>query len=711
MPETPQRRNLAARRLLPMVLWPLACTSCATVAPKPPVADIRPHTTTIHGLTRVDNYHWLRERSSGDVIEYLEAENAYTEAQTRHTKKLQQTLYREMKGRIKETDLSVPAREDEYLYYSRTVKGKQYSIRCRKKGGLDAKEEILLDANQLSKGHDYFRVGVFAVSPDHKLLAYSVDTSGSEAYMLYVKNLDTGELLLDEIPNTYYSIAWGNDNRTIFYTVLNAAKRPFKLFRHTLGTDANDDVLVHHETDERFFVRVGKTMSEKYILLALTSQITSEVRYLDADRTDGPFRDIRPREQGVEYSVEHHGDHFYIVTNDSATNFKLVKTPVASPSKGNWVDVIPHRKDVKIDGIDAFANHLAVYERDNGLRTLRIMDLRDGGEHRVDFPEPVYTYRATGNREFNTDTIRFTYTSLVTPNSVFDYNMTTHQRELKKQTEVLGGYDPSQYSSERIFATASDGTRVPISLVYRKDMQRDGKSPMLLTGYGSYGSSNDPRFSSNVLSLLDRGFVYGIAHIRGGGDLGRPWYEDGKLLQKRNTFTDFIACAHHLIAKGYTSSDRLVITGGSAGGLLMGAVANMRPDLFAGVVARVPFVDVINTMLDASIPLTVIEYEEWGNPNDKTFFDYILSYSPYDNVEAKDYPNLLITAGLNDPRVQYWEPAKWTAKLRTMKTDDNRLLLKTNMGAGHGGASGRYDALKERAFQYAFVLDVVGITK
>ena len=700
-----------SRRILWLSVWLPICASCAMFPTKPPIAAVHPHSTTIHGQTRVDDYHWLRERSSSEVIDYLKAENRYTEAQMRHTKKLQKTLYREMKSRIKETDLSVPVRDGGYFYYSRTVEGSQYPIRCRKMGNLEAEEEVLLDANRLAEGHDYFRIGVYKVSPNHKLLAYSVDTVGSETYTLYVKDLETGGLLLDEIPNTYYSVEWGNDNRTIFYTILDAAKRPFKLLRHTLGTDTNRDVVVHNETDERFFVSVSKTRSDKYLLLNLGSQITSEVRYLDADRPTGAFTVVQPRVQGMEYDVNHHGDHFYIVTNDNATNFKLVRAPVTSPQRGNWDVVIPHRSDVKIDGVGAFKDHLAVYERDNGLRTLRIMNLRTGDTHQVEFPEPVYTYRAMSNPEFDTDTIRFNYTSLVTPRSVFDYNMNTHKRELKKQTEVLGGYDPSQYQSERIFATAPDGMRVPISLVYRKGMVRDGQSPMLLSGYGSYGSSSDPRFSSSRLSLLDRGLIFGIAHIRGGGDLGRPWYEDGKLLRKRNTFTDFIACGDHLLAEGYTSSDGLVITGGSAGGLLMGAVTNMRPDLFAGVVARVPFVDVVNTMLDASIPLTVIEYEEWGNPNEKMFFDYMLSYSPYDNVESKDYPNLLITAGLNDPRVQYWEPAKWTAKLRAMKTDDHRLLLKTNMGAGHGGASGRYDALRERAFQYAFMLDVLGINK
>jgi oligopeptidase B len=695
---------------LPFVVALLFSGGCAVFAPKPPVATVRPHVTTIHGQTRVDEYHWLRERDNPEVIAYLEAENTYTERLTKHTRALQDALFLEMKARIKETDLEVPVKIDDYYYYTRTQEGKQYRIRCRKHQSLDAPEEVLLDENELAQGHDYFRIGAFRVSPNHELLAYSMDTAGHETYTIYVKDLKTGGLRLDEIPNTYYGLAWGNDNRTFFYTTLDAAKRPHKLFRHTLGADAKDDVLVHHETDERFFVGIDKTRSRQYILLSLGSQITDEVHFLNADEPSGAFAVIHPREQGMEYRVEHHGDDFYIVTNDSAINFRLMKAPVASPSKGNWSEVIPHRPGVKLDGVDAFKDHLAIYERDNGLRTLRIRHLPTGEEHSAEFPEPVYTYFASGNEEFDTSTLRFMYTSLVTPRSVYDYDMKTRQRVLMKRDEVLGGYDPSQYESERIFATAQDGTRVPISLVYRQGTARDGRNPLLLNGYGSYGAPSDPWFSSARLSLLDRGFIFAIAHIRGGGDMGRPWYEDGKLLHKKNTFTDFIACAEHLVAEGYTSSDRLGIMGGSAGGLLMGAVVNMRPDLFRACIAGVPFVDVINTMLDSSIPLTVIEYEEWGNPNDPAYFEYMLSYSPYDNVTAQAYPNMLITAGLNDPRVQYWEPAKWTARLRTTHSGDNVVLLKTNMGAGHGGASGRYDALKETAFEYAFLLDVLGVS-
>lgn len=699
-------------RIVKMPVLPLVAlfAGCVTLSPPPPIAQVIPHTTTIHGQTRVDNYHWLRDRGRQDVIAYLEAENAYTQARTKQTRGLRERLYREMKGRIKETDLTVPTPIDDYYYYTRTFEGKQYRVHCRKRGSLDADEEVLLDQNELAEGSRYFRIGRFQVSPNHKLLAYSVDTAGNETYTLRVKDLETGELLPDVIPNTYYSVEWANDNSTLFYTVLDDAKRPYRLYRHRLGTDASEDQLVHEEKDEAYHVRLSKTRSRRFLLLNLDSQITSEVRFLDANHPFSEFRTIHPRQHGMEYGVEHHGDHFYIVTNDDALNFKLVRAPLGSPSKKNWTQIIPHRPDVKLDRVDAFRDHLAIYERKDGLRRLRIRRLSDGREHEVEFPEPVYTFFPTGNAQFNTTTLRYSYTSLITPRSVFDYDMNTQTRELKKQDEVLGGYDPSRYRSERIYARAGDGTRIPISLVYRHGMARNGRTPTLLYGYGSYGASMDPRFSSNRISLLDRGMIFAIAHIRGGGEMGRPWYENGKLLRKRNTFTDFIACAEHLIAERYTSPQHLAIMGGSAGGLLMGAVTNMRPDLFKAVVAKVPFVDVVNTMLDDSIPLTVIEYEEWGNPHEKTSYDYMMTYSPYDNVRAQNYPNLLITAGLNDPRVQYWEPAKWTARLRALKTDDNTLLLKTNMGAGHGGASGRYDKLRETAFDYAFLLDTVGVS-
>lgn len=689
----------------------LACVSCASRGPKPPVAERISHAQTVHGHTLTDDYHWLRDRDDPKVVEYLQAENQYTQALMAHTKPLQERLYEEMKGRIKETDLTVPVKIDDYYYYTRTFEGKQYRVHCRKRGSLDSSEEILLDQNELAKGHDYFRVGVFAVSPSHRLLAYSTDTAGSEMFTLRIKDLESGKLLSDEIPKTYYSVVWANDDRTVFYTTLDSAKRPYKVFKHTLGADPSTDQLVYHEPDEKYHVGVSKTRSRRFILLSSNSMVTHEVRFLDADRPAEEFKIIHPRQQGMEYSVEHHSDHFYMVTNDQAKNFKLMTTPTAKPSKDNWTEVIAHRPTVKIDDVDAFQDHLVIYEREAGLRKMRVQSLADGKEFYPPFPEPVYTFSAMDNEEFATSVIRFNYTSLITPPSVFDYDMKTRTRELMKQDEVLGGYDQSQYLSQRQSATAVDGTAIPISLVYKRGMVRNGASPMLLYGYGSYGASMDPRFSSNRLSLLDRGFIFAIAHIRGGGEMGRPWYEDGKLLNKKNTFTDFIACAEHLIAQEYTSPGRLAIQGGSAGGLLMGAVTNMRPDLFKAVVAQVPFVDVINTMLDASIPLAVIEYEEWGNPNDPAYYDYMRSYSPYDNVEPKAYPNILITAGLNDPRVAYWEPAKWTAKLRSAKTNDNRLLMRTNMGAGHGGASGRYDYLKEIAFDYAFILDTLGVAQ
>ena len=677
----------------------------------PPVAKVISKPDTLHGDVRIDDYFWLREKSNPEVIKYLEAENEYTEAVMKQTEEFQKLLYEELVGRIKETDLSVPEKIDDYYYYSRTEEGKQYSIYCRKKESLDAEEEILLDQNALAEGYDYFDIGAFQISRDHQLLAYSVDTTGSETFTLYVKDLNAGGLLKDEIKNIYYYVEWGNDNKTIFYTTLDEAKRPYKLYRHILGTAQEEDEMVYQESDEAFYLSISKTRDKEYLIITLGSMTTTEVRYLKADLPKDNFQVIHPRQHEMEYYVAHHSDKFYIMTNDEAKNFKLMEVSVTDPSKKNWKEVIPHSDSVKIDGMDVFRNHLVVYEREKGLKKIRITNLMDSQVHYVDFPEPVYTYWRSRNPDFNTNMLRFNYTSLVTPRSVFDYNMDTKTRELKKQYEVLGGYDPSLYQSERIFAKASDGTMVPLSLVYRKGMVKDGNNPLLLHGYGSYGISQEPTFSSNRLSLLDRGFVYAMAHVRGGGEMGRYWYEDGKLLKKKNTFTDFIACAEHLIAEKYTSSNKLVIYGGSAGGLLMGAVTNMRPDLFKAVIADVPFVDALNTMLDPSIPLTVIEYEEWGNPNEEEYYDYMKSYSPYDNVEAKDYPNMLITAGLNDPRVQYWEPAKWTAKLRALKTDKNILLLKTKMGEGHMGASGRYDYLKDIAFEYAFIFDLFGIEK
>ena len=658
---------------------------------------------TVHGDTRIDNYFWLRDRKDPDTIAYLEAENAYTKEKLQHTEKLQAALYAEMLGRIQQTDLSVPVKRDEYFYYTRTEEGKQYAIHCRKKGL--GPEEILLDCNLLAEGHKYFRLGAFIASPNHRLLAYSVDFEGDEKYTVRVKDLETGEVLADEIPNTSYTLEWAADNATFFYTVLDDALRPYKVFRHTLGV--KDDPLIYHEADERFTLDLSSTRSRAYIFININSSLTSEVRYLHRDQPTGEFRVLLPRVHETEYDATHHGGSFFIRTNDGAKGFRVVETPTADPAKANWKEIIPGREGITIESVTAFQDYLVTEERHRGLTQICIRDFRSGAQHSIEFPEPVYTAELGANAEFNTKLLRFHYTSLVTPASVYDYDMETRTRELKKRQAVLGGYDSELYQSERIYAAAQDGVEVPISLVYKKGFVRDGHAPMLLYGYGSYGISIDPSFSSDRLSLLDRGFVYAIAHIRGGMDLGKPWHEAGRLLKKKNTFTDFIACAERVLAEKYTSPDKLAIMGGSAGGLLMGAVINMRPDLFAAVVAGVPFVDSLNTALDASLPLTVGEYEEFGDPGKPEFYNYMKSYAPYENVKAQEYPAMLVTAGLNDPRVSYWEPAKWVAKLRALKTDGHLLLLKTNMGSGHFGASGRYEYLKETAIEYAFLLDVL----
>lgn len=672
------------------------------MASKPPVAKVVPKEITVQGETRNDNYFWLRERSDADVAAYLQAENRYTDEVMEPAAALRETLYKEILGRIQETDLSVPVKRDDYFYYTRTEEGKAYAIHCRKHGSLEAAEELLLDSNVLAEGQKYFRVGNFSVSPDHRLLAYSTDVEGDEAYTIFVKDLATGELLPDRIANTYYTLEWANDNRTFFYTVLDETKRPYRAFRHELGGAA--DAMVYQEDDGRFALGLRKTRSRRFIFIELASPLTSETHYLEASDPPGEFRVMLARRQGVEYDASHHGEHFYIRTNDQAKNFRLMRTPAANPSSEGWEEVIAARTAVTIEGVDSFEEHLVIYERERGLEKICIH-----GSHYVDFPEPVYTVAPTGNLEFKTRELRFRYTSLVTPASVFDYDIYTRERVLKKQYEVKGGYDASQYRSERIFARAPDGVEVPISLVYRAGFEKNGTSPLLLYGYGAYGHSIDPVFSSDRLSLLDRGFAFAIAHIRGGAEMGEEWHDQGKLLNKKNTFTDFVACAEHLIAERYTSSGRLAIMGGSAGGLLMGAVLNLRPELFHAAVAKVPFVDVLNTMLDPTLPLTMAEYEEWGNPADKQYYEYIRSYSPYDNATAREYPTMLVTAGLNDPRVSYWEPAKWVAKLRALRTDRNILLLKTDMGSGHFGPSGRYEGIKEVAFDYAFLLTVLSV--
>jgi len=692
-----------------LILLLMVFSSCIQKRePSPPVAKIVPKTNTLNGVTWTDNYYWLRERGSADVLNYLKAENAYTDAVMASSKKVEDKLYKEIKSRIKENDLSVPEKEDDYYYYRRTEEGKQYPINCRKKG-LNGEEEILLDQNRLAQGHHYLDLGIFKISPNQNILAYSIDTNGSELYTIYFKDLTTGKLLPDRIPNSSTSFEWANDNKTVFYTVLDEAKRPFKLYRHRLGTDYKDDVLIYYEPDEAYELSISKTKSKQYLLMTLESNTTTEVRYLKADNPTGKFKIIHPRQHEMEYYVFHRGNKFYIMTNDKAKNFKLMTVSVKHPAKKNWKAFLPSSDSIKIDDVDMFKDYLVVYERKDGFRQIYVYNFKNKKSYYVKFPEKVYTYFQGKNRDFKSHLLRFTYTSLITPRTVYDFNMDDQSWNLKKEYKVLGGYDKSQYQMEQVYATASDGTKIPISLVYKKGMVKNGKNPFCLYGYGSYGISIDPYFSSVRLSLLNRGFVYGIAHVRGGGEMGRYWYEDGKLLHKKNTFTDFIACAEYLIKEKYTSPEELVASGGSAGGMLMGAVANMRPDLFKVIIANVPFVDVINTMLDPSLPLTVPEYEEWGNPNVKKYFDYMYSYSPYDNVKAQAYPNMLITGGLNDARVQYWEPAKWTAKLRALKTDHNLLLLKMNMGQGHLGASGRYDYYKEIAFEYAFIFKVLGI--
>ena len=675
----------------------------------PPVAAKQAKRIEAQGDVRIDDYFWLRERDNPAVRTYLEAENTYLNAVMAHTEPLQATLFQELRGRIQERDASVPEPIDDYFYYHRFEEGKQYPIFCRKQGSLDHAEEILLDQNEVAAGHDFCELGVYEISPNHRLLAFSVDYEGNERFVLQVKNLETGELLPDAIPETFYSVVWAADNATLFYNKQDASWRPYKVFRHCLGDNPTTDPLVMHETDDAFWLMIGKSKDQQYILLDLHSSTTKEVWFIPADQPTTAPTVIHPREHKLEYSVEHHSGNFLITTNWEAENFRVMSAPVTTPGKANWHERIPYRPAVKVDAVEPFVNHLVIHEREAGLRQLRIVDLRTNTDHIVKSPEPAYTYGRHANPDFNSNRLRFTYTSMTTPNTIYDYNMDTQEREFKKQEPVLGGFDATQYETFRLHATARDGTLVPISLVRRKGAPTDQPLPMLLYGYGSYGSTNEPAFNASRISLLDRGMAFAIAHIRGGGEMGRHWYLQGKLLHKMNTFTDFVDCAQHLVDNGYTAPDRLTAMGRSAGGLLMGAVVNLRPDLFKAVIAGVPFVDVINTVLDPTIPLTVIEWEEWGNPNKPDEYAYMRAYSPYDNLEAKAYPHILATAGFNDSRVQYWEPAKWVAKLRTLKSDNNRLLLKTNMGAGHSGASGRFDYLKETAFEYAFLLDALGL--
>lgn len=681
---------------------------------KAPIATIKPKSLEKHGDIRIDNYFWLNDRENPEVIDYLNAENDYYNKATDHTKNFQTDLFDEMKSRIKEDDESVPYLYNGYYYITRFEKGQDYPIYARKKGSLTALEEIMFNGNDMAKGHKFFQLSGISISNDNQFAIFSLDVVGRRIYTIQIKNLITGEILADKIDNATGNVAWANDNKTFFYTRQDEKTlRSDKVYKHKLGANTAEDVLVYFEKDDTFNVSVMKGKSKKYIAIGSSSTLTDEYRTILADEPDNEFKVFQERIRGLEYSISHYGDSFYIVTNaEDAMNFKLMKTPENATDKANWKDLIPHRKDVLIEGIDIFKDYLVVSERSNGLNKIRIMPWSGTGEYYLPFDIETYTAYTTTNVDFDTDVLRYGYQSMATPSSVIDFNMKTKTKEIKKEQQVLGGkFDKKNYIEERMWATAADGTKVPMSVVYRKGLKKNGNNPLLQYAYGSYGMSMDPYFSSTRLSLLDRGFVYVIAHIRGGEDLGRQWYEDGKLLKKRNTFTDFIDCSKYLIAEKWTSPEHLYAEGGSAGGLLMGAVANMAPSLYNGIIAQVPFVDVMTTMLDDTIPLTTGEYDEWGNPNDKKYYDYMLSYSPYDNVKEQDYPNMYVSTGLHDSQVQYWEPAKWVAKLRVTKTNDKQLFLDTNMDAGHVGASGRFEALKELAKEFAFLLDLEKIEK
>jgi oligopeptidase B len=681
-----------------------------------PVAPKRPYTITQHGQTRVDDYFWMRNREDPAVMEYLLQENEYLETVMEHTRSLQEQLFQEMKARIQEDESTVPERRGDYFYYKRFEAGKQYPFYCRRYGALDAPEEIILDQNVLAEGKAFCRMGAFTISPDHLKLAYSIDPDGSEKCTLYIKDLSTGKLFPEQITNTYGNVyfqtgvEWGNDSRTLFYITLDEASRPYKIYRHTLKDRVENDELRYHEEDQNYFLWLFKTRSQAYITAWSHSTTTDEWRVLPADRPHEPFKVFQARRTAVEYKLEHSGDRFYILTNQDARNFKLMTTPVQATSYENWQELIPHRVDVLLVNVLAFKEHLVLLERKDALKQLCYFDIDASADfHYVPFPEPVYDIYPTANPEFQTHLLRFEYSSTVTPDSIIDYHLDTGEWELKKQIEIPSGHDPDQYVSERQYGVAADGKKVPISIVYKKGLSKNGRNPVLLRGYGSYGFCLEPEFNPNLFSLIERGFVVAIAHIRGGSDLGRGWYEDGRLLNKCNTFTDFITASEYLVASKYTSPDKLAIMGVSAGGLLVGACLTMRPELYQAVIAKVPFVDVVSTMSDPSIPLTTLEYNEWGNPADKDYFDYMLSYSPYDNIRVCPYPNLLITTGLNDPRVAYWEPVKFAAKLRALKTDSNLLLMKTHMNAGHAGSSGRYDYLKEIALEFAFLIDCLKV--
>ena len=691
---------------LPLLLVLNSCKYKEDVMP--PVAKKIPKELTTHGHTRIDNYYWMNDRDNPEVIAHLNAENAWKDAAMKHTEELQADLFDEIKSKIKQEDESVPYWKNGYYYYTRTIPEKEYYLVCRKKGSLDAEEEVMLDLNEMAKGHEYFQLGGTAVSPDNQFLAYGVDTVSRRKYTIYFKNLETGEILEDAIPLTTGGATGANDNKTVYYVLKDdVTLRSERIMKHVLGTPVSEDVEVFYEADETFSTFIYKTKSEKFLIIGSESTLTSEYRFLDAGNPEGEFRVIQPRTRGLEYQVDHFMDHFYIRTNLNALNFRLMKTPVEATETDNWEEVIAHREEVYFSDFEIFKNYLVVSERKEGLMQLRVLPWEEGDGYYIEFEEDVYTARPQVNMEFDTEILRFSYTSLTTPGSVFDYNMRTRERSLMKEQEILGEFDKENYETKRIYAPARDGKMIPMSLVYRKGMKRNRDNPALLYGYGSYGFTIDPTFRLSILPLLDRGFVYAIAHIRGGQVKGRAWYEDGKLLNKMNTFTDFNDCAQHLIDEEYTREEKLFAKGGSAGGLLMGASMNLQPGLYKGIIANVPFVDVVTTMLDESIPLTTSEFDEWGNPKIEKYYYYMLSYSPYDNVEAKDYPALLVTTGLHDSQVQYWEPAKWVAKLREMKTDDNPLLFHINMDYGHGGASGRFQWIKDTALEYAFILDLL----
>jgi oligopeptidase B len=671
-----------------------------------PVAKKEAKELTIHNDSRIDNYYWMNKRDSQDVINYLNSENEYTDQMMNHLDGFQDELFNEIKGRIKQNDMSVPYDYNGYTYITRYEEGKEYAIYERKAKGTDA-VDLMIDANKEAEAHDYYSIGGRSVSPDNKILAYGEDIVSRRIYTVRFKNLETGEMIEDVIPNTTGSVTWANDNKTIFYAKKDEALRSFKIFKHKLGTSADEDVEVYHEADETFSTYVYKTKSQDYIIIASFQTISTEFRVVSANNPDQEFKIFQPRERNLEYSIDHFEDKWYVITNLEAKNFRLMECALDNTSKDNWKEVVAHREDVLLEGMDIFQNYMVLSERKNGINQIRVMSW-NGEEHYIDFKEDAYMAYTSTNLDFKTDNIRLGFTSLTTPNTVFEYDMNTKAFTTLKETEVLGDFDKNNYTSERIYVTARDGAQVPVSLVYHKDTPIDGSAPCLLYGYGSYGASMDPYFSSSRLSLLDRGFVYAIGHIRGGQEMGRGWYEDGKLLNKKNTFNDFVDCGRHLVDNSYAAPDNLFAMGGSAGGLLMGAIVNQAPELWKGIISAVPFVDVVTTMLDESIPLTTGEYDEWGNPNDETYYNYIKSYSPYDNIEAKDYPSMLITTGYHDSQVQYFEPAKYVAKLRELKTDDNPLLFHINMDAGHGGQSGRFRRFKETAMEYAFFLDLAG---